>query len=118
MSWLSISLNMTRRPISTVFGGTRIGNRELFMPENGLEIFLQILAAHSVTTIDTAQSYGNSQSTIGIVRAGDIFFIDTKWSPLWDQPTTAWATNDKIINSAKDSIVKLKVNQVLDFRSC
>ncbi|KAH8589885.1 putative aldehyde reductase [Bisporella sp. PMI_857] len=103
---------MSRQPIATVFGGTRIGNRELFTPENGLEKFFAILAAHNVTTIDTAQSYGNSQSTIGQVKAGDRFVIDTKWSPLWDQPTTAWATKDQIINSAKDSVQKLRVNQV------
>ena len=103
---------MSRQPIVTVFGGTRIGNRELFTPENGLEEFLEILVAHSVTTIDTAQSYGNSQSTIGQVKAGDRFTIDTKWSPLWDQPTKAWATKDQIISSTKDSIQKLGVKQV------
>jgi len=99
-------------PIATVFGGTRIGNRQLFTPENALEKFFDILVAYSVTTIDTAQSYGNSQATIGQVKAGDRFAIDTKWSPPWKEPDIAWATKEQITNSAKDSIQKLGVNQV------
>lgn len=82
------------------------------MPENSLEKFFNILAAYNVTTIDTAQSYGNSQAMIGQVKAGDRFAIDTKWSPPWSEPAIAWATKDQIINSAKDSIQKLGVNQV------
>lgn len=101
-----------RQPIATVFGGTRIGNKQLFMPDNGLETFLNILAAYSVTTIDTAQSYSNSEATIGQVAAGDRFKIDTKWSPQWNKPGGAWATKDQIINSAKDSIQKLGVHVV------
>jgi len=103
---------MSRKPIAIVFGGTRIGNRELFKPENSLDKFFDILSSHRVTTIDTAQSYGNSQSTIGQVKAGDRFTIDTKWSPLWNMPAVAWATKDQIINSAKDSIKKIGVDQV------
>ncbi|KAI0125488.1 putative aldehyde reductase [Xylariales sp. AK1849] len=92
---------MSRQPITTVFGGTRIGNRPLFMPENGLEKFFDILTAHNATAIDTAQSYGDSQATIGQVKAGDRFAIDTKWSPPY-----------QITTSATDSIRKLGVNQV------
>ena len=99
-------------PIATIFGGTRIGNRPLFTPENSLEKFLDILAVHRVTTIDTAQSYGNSEAVIGQIKAGDRFTIDTKWSPSWDKPGIAWATTDQIINSARHSIQKLGVNQV------
>jgi aflatoxin B1 aldehyde reductase len=101
------------QPIATVFGGTRIGNRPLFTPANGLERFLEILAVHGVATIDTAQSYRESETTIGQVKAGDRFVIDTKWSPLsFTEPTLAWATKDKITGSAQDSIQKLQVSQV------
>lgn len=82
------------------------------MPDNGLETFFEILAAYSVTTIDTAQSYGNSEATIGQIAAGDRFKIDTKWSPPWNEPGVAWATKDQITNSAKDSIQKLGVHLV------
>ncbi|ETS84621.1 hypothetical protein PFICI_02646 [Pestalotiopsis fici W106-1] len=99
-------------PVSVIFGGTRVGNRHLFMPGNGLEVFLDNLAAHSVTTIDTAQSYGNSEATIGHVQAGDRFSLDTKWSPSPSEPGLPWATKDQITNSAQESIVKLGVKQV------
>ncbi|OAQ95974.1 hypothetical protein LLEC1_02857 [Akanthomyces lecanii] len=72
---------MMRRPVAIVFGGTRIGNRELFKPETTLESFLDILRAHGITTIDTAQAYGNSEAALGAVRAGERFTLDTKWSP-------------------------------------
>jgi aryl-alcohol dehydrogenase-like predicted oxidoreductase len=103
---------MTRQPIATVFGGTRIGNRQLFTPGESLQKFLHILIVHRVTTIDTAQSYGNSQATIGQVEAGRSFTIDTKWSPPWTEHATAWATGDQITKSARESIQKLGVNQV------
>lgn len=98
---------MMRRPVATVFGGTRIGNRELFKPETNLESFLAILSAHSITTIDTAQAYGNSEAALGKVRAGKRFTLDTKWSPSSWTETTPWATRDRITETAKDSIEKL-----------
>jgi aflatoxin B1 aldehyde reductase len=100
------------QPIATIFGETRIGNKQLFVPENNLEKFFNILATYNVITIDTAQSYGNSQATIGQVKAGDRFTIDTKCSPPWNEPDRTWATKDQIINSTKHSIQKLEVNQV------
>ncbi|RKU49465.1 Aflatoxin B1 aldehyde reductase member 2 [Coniochaeta pulveracea] len=103
---------MSCQPLNTVFGGTRIGNRQRFTPAGCLEKFLDILVAHGVTTIDTAQSYGNSEATIGQVDAGQRFTIDTKWSPPWTEPAAAWATREQIINSANESIRKLGVNQV------
>ncbi|PTB34998.1 hypothetical protein M441DRAFT_63061 [Trichoderma asperellum CBS 433.97] len=43
------------QPVAAVFGGTRIGNRDQFMPHTHLETFLQTLTRHHVTKIDTAQ---------------------------------------------------------------
>ncbi|KAH8660468.1 putative aldehyde reductase [Xylariales sp. PMI_506] len=103
---------MAGQAIATVFGGTRLGNRPLFQPGDGLEEFFDILAAHRVTTIDTAQSYGNSEATIGQTKAGQKFTIDTKWSPSWSEPGRAWATKDQIMSSAEVSIQTLGVNQV------
>lgn len=91
----------------TIFGGTRIGNRELFKPETSLESFLGILHAHGITTIDTAQAYGSSEAALGKVRAGDRFTLDTKWSPSTWTETTPWATGTRIMETAKDSIAKL-----------
>lgn len=80
---------MSRQPKLTVFRGTRIGSRHMYMPESGLEEFLGTLATYNITAIDTAQSYGNSEAMIGQVEAGDRFAIDTKWSSPWSKPGTA-----------------------------
>lgn len=99
--------------VATIFGGTRIGNRPFFMPENDLETFFNILTAYEVATIDTAQSYGNSEATLGEIKAGDVFTIDTKWSPTsWTEPIPPWATRDQIISSAEESIKRLGLDQV------
>lgn len=100
---------MMRRPVATVFGGTRIGNRELFKAETSLNAFLSILAAHNVTAIDTAQAYGNSESTLGQVRAGERFTLDTKWSPSSWTETEPWATKDRILKTAEESVQRLGV---------
>lgn len=104
---------MTKQFASVIFGGTRIGNRDSFQPANGLETFLAVLTSFNVTAIDTAQSYGNSESTIGRVQAGQTFDIDTKWSPSsWGPDATAWAAKDQIIASAEASVRRLCVEQV------
>lgn len=104
---------MPEQRISVVFGGTRFGNRDVFQPSNGLESFLAILAAFNVSAIDTAQSYGDSESTIGRVKAGNNFDIDTKWSPsAWGPDATAWATAQHIVTSAEASVRRLCVEQV------
>lgn len=101
------------QPVAVVFGGTRIGNRELFMPHTHLETFLTTLTRHHITKIDTAQAYGNSEVTLGRIQAGSRFVIDTKWSPFsWTESSTPWATNERIIRSAEESIYKLAVDQV------
>jgi aflatoxin B1 aldehyde reductase len=101
------------QPVAAVFGGTRIGNRELFMPHTHLETFLMTLTRHHITKIDTAQAYGNSEVTLGRIKAGSRFVIDTKWSPFsWTESSIPWATNERIICSAEESIHKLAVDQV------
>ncbi len=118
---------MAAQALTVVFGGSRIGNREPFTPSTELEGALKILAAHNVKTIDSAQAYGNSQVTIGEVKAGDRFIIDTKWiaprppgAPAFGPPSgppKPWASKEHIVNSAKDSIQKLGVKQVSHFAS-
>ncbi|KAL7974652.1 Aldo/keto reductase [Trichoderma sp. SZMC 28014] len=101
------------QPVTPVFGGTRIGNREQFMPHTHLETFLKTLTRHHITKIDTAQAYGSSEATLGRVQAGSRFVIDTKWSPpSWTESSIPWATSERIIRSAEESINKLAVDQV------
>lgn len=98
---------MLRQPATIIFGGTRIGNRDLFKPSQGLEQFLAILSKHGVAAIDTAQAYGESEGTLGTISAAKQFTIDTKWSPPSWTPDKPWASKDDIIRSAESSIQKL-----------
>lgn len=83
------------------------------MPETSLGLFLGKLADHGVRKIDTAQSYGNSEETLGKVEAGKTFTIDTKWSPpSFTEAVGPWATRDNIVHSAEESIRKLGVEKV------
>lgn len=101
------------QPVAAVFGGTRIGNKEQFMPHTHLETFLKTLTRHHITKIDTAQAYGSSEATLGRIQAGSRFVIDTKWSPFsWTESSIPWATSERIIRSAEESINKLEVDQV------
>ncbi|CAK7234585.1 hypothetical protein SBRCBS47491_008997 [Sporothrix bragantina] len=113
------------QPVKVVFGGNRIGNREPFTPSTDLGVAFDILTAHGVTTIDSAQNYNNSQATLGEVHAGERFALDTKWGPPRTPGAAAsgprqgppgqgspWATKEHIVNSAKDSIQKMGVLQV------
>merc|ERR1711939_673655 len=63
----------------------------------------------AVTTIDSAQLYGESEKRLGELKAGDRFTIDTKWLGGW---TPGSATKEGIITSARESIKKLGVKQV------
>ncbi|CAK7199895.1 hypothetical protein SEUCBS139899_002581 [Sporothrix eucalyptigena] len=114
------------QPVKVVFGGNRIGNREPFTPSTDLAAAFQILQAHGVDTIDSAQGYNNSQATLGEVHAGNQFALDTKWGPP-RKPGAGpgaggppgppggggpWATKEHIVNSAQDSVQKMGVKQL------
>ncbi len=116
----SINTKMSATPITVVLCGGRIGNKEPFTASTKLEEAFKILAAHNVKNIDSAQLYGESQATIGEVKAGDRFIIDTKWGPVGlfgpgapqGGPPGGWASKEKIVSSAKASIENLGVKQV------
>ncbi|KAH8878797.1 putative aldehyde reductase [Thozetella sp. PMI_491] len=110
---------MAAEPVNIIWGGTRVGNRSPYTFDSGLEEALNILEAHRVKRIDSAQSYGSSQAAIGEYEIGRRFIIDTKWGPpeLGSAAPpgglpTGWASKAHIVNSAKDSIKKLGVRQV------
>ncbi|KAL7917220.1 NADP-dependent oxidoreductase domain-containing protein [Trichoderma austrokoningii] len=101
------------QPVAAIFGETRIGNREQFMPHTHLETFLKTLTRHHITKIDTAQAYGDSETTLGRIQAGSRFVIDTKWSPFsYTDSSIPWATSERIIRSAEENVNKLAVSQV------
>lgn len=102
---------MSSACINVIYGGASIG---MFPPYNDPEYnkqAFQILQAHEVKIIDTAQAYGESEKALGELKAGDTFTIDTKW-PGGVPP--GWATKDNILRTGKESVQKLGVKQVSD----
>lgn len=63
--------------IKLVFGGATLGSKPFEDPSTVKEVF-STLKANGITTIDTAQLYGDSEKTLGEAHAGDSFTIDTK----------------------------------------
>ena len=100
---------MSSEGLNVIFGGGAIGNREPWIDEGYLNDVFKILESHGVTTIDSAQLYGECEKRLGEVKAGDRFTIDTKWLGGWTPGST---TKENIVNSAKESIKKLGVKQV------
>lgn len=70
---------------------------------------LDILQAHNVHNLDSAQLYEGSEKMLGELNAGDRFSIDTKWM---GEYAPGGATKEYIITSAKKSIETLGVKQV------
>ncbi|KAG9773965.1 Oxidoreductase sirO [Exophiala dermatitidis] len=100
----------SQQPIQVIFGAVSVGNFEPWVGEDYLNKAFSILEAHGVKSIDTAQLYGNSEKRLGEVKVGERFVIDTKWVGGLTGP--GWATKEKIIETAKESIRKLGVKQV------
>ena len=100
---------MSSEGLNVIFGGAAIGNSEPWIDEAYLNEAFKILESHGVTTIDSAQLYGESEKRLGELKAGDRFTIDTKWLGGWTPGST---TKENIVNSAKESIKKLGVKQV------
>lgn len=95
-----------------VFGAGGLGSRGEFATDEGVEKILSILSKHNVSHIDTAQLYGEgkSEQVLGRTNAAKTFTIDTKWISGWKGE--AWASQEKIVSSAKQSLEDLKTNQV------
>jgi len=100
---------MSSESITVVFGAASIGNREGWNTETELDAAFKVLEAHGVKVLDSAQLYGESEKTLGQVKAGERFTIDTKWIGGWSPGS---ATKEAVISSAKESIKKLGVKQV------
>lgn len=73
---------------------------------------LEILKEQGVRNIDTAQLYGQgaSETCIGRVGAFKDFSIDTKWIGGW--AGSAWASEETIIDTAKQSLERLRTAHV------
>ena len=81
----------------------------VFSEASALNAALSILDSYHVTTVDTAQLYGQSEAILGSVNAGDRFTIDTKWRGGF---AAGSSTKETIIATAKESLERLKMKQV------
>lgn len=95
-----------------VFGAGGVGSRGEFSDDEGVSKILTILSKYDVSHIDTAQLYGEgkSEEALGRTKAAEKFTIDTKWISGWTGE--AWASQEKIVSSAKQSLKSLETNQV------
>lgn len=95
--------------IKTVFGGATISKDRAFHNAEDLKVVLQVLKEYGVSTIDSAQIYGESEAIIGEAKAGQSFTIDTKVAGGFRKGSP---TKDNIIQSAKESLEKLGLKKV------
>lgn len=95
--------------IKIVYGGATIQDGRAFGTAEGLKEVMKMLKDNGVTTIDTAQIYGESETIIGQAKAGSSFTIDTKAAGGFKAGT---ATKDGITNGAKESLKKIGVDKV------
>jgi len=100
---------MSPAGLKVVFGTAAFGNYPPWTEPEYIEKAFAVLSSHGTLTLDSAQLYGESEKTLGEVKAGDKFVIDTKWMGGW---TPGWASKENIVSSAKSSIEKLGVKQV------
>ncbi|KAK1750330.1 putative oxidoreductase [Echria macrotheca] len=96
---------MSANGIPIVFGGGKFWTST---PDE-VRSWLKALKEVGISTIDTAQAYGTSEEVMGEVGAASEFTIDTKF-PGGFAPTES--TKDLVINSGKQSLAKLKTEQV------
>jgi len=100
---------MSSDGLPIVFGGAAVRAPVYWATPKGLKELKQILQKYKVKSIDTAQSYGDSEKHLGSIRAGKDFSIDTKWAGGF---TAGSGTKEKIVISGFDSLDKLKVKKV------
>ena len=95
--------------IAVVFGTGGVGNSEPFKTDEQMNELFKVLEKYDVKILDSAQLYGESENTLGRVKAGERFTIDTKW--LGGFKGEAWASKETIISTAEESIKKLGVSK-------
>jgi len=100
---------MSGIPFKVVFGTAGFGDTGKYRKLEDVQPIFDILAKEGVTHLDTAQLYGNSETYIGEVKAGEKFGLDTKW---FGGFKPGESDKDNTIRLAKESIQKLGVKKV------
>jgi aflatoxin B1 aldehyde reductase len=100
---------MAKSGAKIVFGGAVFGYGGFFSKQDNAAEALKVLQEEGVKTIDTAQSYGTSEETLGRIDAASRFIIDTKY-PGGLVPNDG--TAETVITGGKESLRKLKTESV------
>ena len=98
--------------IKTVFGAGAVGTSQPFKDQEGLDALFKLLKSEGVTTIDTAQIYGDtahdSETVLGKAKAGSQFTLDTKYGGGF----APGAKREEVVKRAKESLKLLDVDKV------
>ncbi|KAF2198857.1 aldehyde reductase [Delitschia confertaspora ATCC 74209] len=96
-------------PVKLVFGGVLFQSGQLFSDPTAQQEAFSILHKAGIKSIDTARLYGDSETQIGLAKGHEDFIIDTKWPGGFAEGNAA---KENIINDAKDSFNKLKIDKI------
>ncbi|KIW06808.1 uncharacterized protein PV09_02488 [Verruconis gallopava] len=96
--------------LKIVFGAASFNPGGNFPTLDDARSVLNILEQNDVRNLDTAQLYGESESILGQLNAGDRFVIDTKSKGGWDAGNSLQP--DNLYRLTHESLEKLKVKQV------
>jgi aflatoxin B1 aldehyde reductase len=95
--------------LKIIFGGAGINPDGAFRNADAVNAVFKVLEENGVKNIDTAQLYGESETILGQVGAGDRFIIDTKSRGGFDSGN---ALKPEVLSKlAHESIEKVKVKK-------
>lgn len=96
--------------LTIVFGTASFNTNQNYPTPADAKVVLDAVAENGVTHIDTAQLYGESESFLGELNAGERFNLDTKAKGGFDPNNSLQP--DTLYKNAHLSLEKLKVKQV------
>lgn len=92
-----------------IYGVHGFGPEQSFASIEACEAVLHALREAGVTRLNTGQLYGESEKTLGILKAGECFTIDTKAA---GGLVPGALEAGELVRRAKESLQKLNVSQV------
>ena len=95
---------MSSQSPKVILGTGFFGNVEPWISDKDLSATYDLVSRYSITSLDTAQLYGESEKRLGETKAGERFKVATKWLSGWSPGS---ATKDGIIKGAQESVRKI-----------
>lgn len=92
-----------------IYGVHGFGPQQDFASIEACEVVLDTLNKAGVTRLNTGQLYGESEKTLGVLKAGDRFIIDTKAA---GGLVPGALESGELVRRAKASLQKLNITQI------